>query len=79
MSESEKMWLEDAARNGWVMPRASWWKRLWGIRHVRYIHHSIQAQKFRNMTAAMGLGIGGVPQFDRWVLYGILTGKERRK
>jgi hypothetical protein len=77
MSEDERNWREDADRNGWVMPCAVWWKRLPVIRHVRAAIHRHRALKYRHLTRAAGLGLGGLPQFDRWVLYGIARGYER--
>ena len=74
---SQKCWEEDAARYGWIMPRAPWWKRLPIVRHVRAAFHRVRAEQFRTFTSAVGLGIGGLPQYDSWVLYGIARGYER--
>lgn len=77
MSESERLWREDAERHGWVMPTVAWWKRLPVIRHVRHVYLRWQAIRFRRFTASVGLGLGGLPQYDSWVLYGIARGFER--
>lgn len=79
MNESERIWREDAERNGWVMPTAVRWKRLPVIRHIRSTYLGMKVSQFRDVTKAAGLGIGGVPQFDRWVLYGIARGYERSR
>ena len=76
IDNSEKYWKEDAAKNGWTMESVAWWKRLPIVRHVRCAYLTIQAQRFRKMTHSMGLGIGGMPQKDSWVLYGIAKGYE---
>jgi hypothetical protein len=78
MKVGTEIWHEDAARHGWVMPAVSWWKRLPVIRHVRFAVLMRRAFKYRAITAALGLGIGGLPQYDRWVLFGIFHGYERK-
>lgn len=75
--ESDRLWKEDAERYGWIMPSAPLWKRLPIIRHVRCTYHGMRAEQFRRFTSALGLGIGGISQYDRWVLYGIARGFER--
>lgn len=77
MNLGDKIWFEDGALNAWLMPVVPRWKRWPVIRHVRATYHWRRAVRFRSFTAAMGLGIGGVPQFDRWVVYGIARGFER--
>ena len=74
--ESERVWLEMAAENGWIMPRAAWWKRLLVIRRIRAVYHAYQAEKWAAAWGSVGIGIGGVSAYDRWVIYGIATGKE---
>lgn len=75
MSDDD-LWHEDARRHGWVMPAAAWWQRLPIIRHVRAAWHSRQVKAWESMWRSVGL----VPRgYDRWVIYGIATGKERKK
>ena len=76
IDHSKRDWIDDAVENGWVMPSVAWWKRAPIIRHIRHGYHMIQAQRFRKMTRAMGLGVGGLPQYDSWVLYGMVKGWE---
>lgn len=74
---SEKLWHEEQQEYGWVMPRAPWWKRTLIVRRIRAAWHTMRAEQHAAAWGSVGIGIGGVNQYDRWVLYGIATGKER--
>ena len=74
MNESEKNWFNDAMSNGWIMPSVVWWKRLPVIRHFRHAHHLRKATQFNAVVSSAGL-----PQYDRWVLYGMVKGYESVK
>lgn len=76
MRQSDKIWREDAIKNGWYMPPVSRWKRLPIIRHIRAAYLGSKAEEYRDMTGALGLGIGGVPQYDQWMIHGIRRGFE---
>jgi hypothetical protein len=68
---SDAYWHEQAKEHGWVMPRAPWWKRTLLVRRIRYAWGTYQVERW---AAAWG----AFPNpYDRWVLYGIATGKER--
>lgn len=77
MQPSDKLWLDDQERHGWIMPAASWWKRLPIIRHCRTIYHGMRAEDAARNWMRCGIGLGLVNQYDRWVLYGIARGWER--
>lgn len=72
--ESEWRWERDAAKNGWQMPTASWFARLWGVRHVRAIKQIWRVEGHRADCARMGMVCHS--SFDDWVIYGIATGRE---
>jgi hypothetical protein len=74
---SERIWREVADENGWIMPTAVWWKRLPIIRNIRAAYHTYQAEKWASAWGSCGVGLGSVNAYDRWVIYGIATGKER--
>ena len=73
-AESDALWREDRDKNGWEMPKTATWQRLPVIRHIRAAIAYERAYKFRQLTRSVGLGIGGIPQGDRWVVYGIARG-----
>lgn len=74
MNDDDRLWLEDAKQWGWEMPRASWWKRLPVIRHVR----AAMARHRVGQWEAFWLSAGLLPRgYDRWVIYGIARGFER--
>lgn len=33
-------------------------KRWWGIRHIRYLYHSYQIQRWARMWGQIGIGLG---------------------
>ena len=67
-------WRLDAMRNGWLMPRAAFWKRFPVIRHMRYFLIARRVSRHEEIWRA----VGAIPQgYDRWVLYGIWHGYER--
>jgi hypothetical protein len=73
MTDDER-WMEDGQTNGWVMPAASWWKRILVVRRLRAMWFSIQVERHNRMWRS----IGSIPTgYDSWVIYGIATGKER--
>lgn len=73
---SDELWLMDAVRHGWSLRPVVWWKRLPAIRFIRSAWAFHQASEFREMTAMLGLGVGGIPQGDMWYIYGIRRGFE---
>lgn len=77
MNRSDQLWHEDKERYGWCMPRAAWWRRLPVIRHVRSVIEYQRAFAFYETARALGIGIGGIPHGDLWVIYGIRRGWER--
>lgn len=77
--DSEAYWREQQIENGWVMPSAPWWKRLPIIRRFRAAWAEYQAERWAAAWGGAGVGIGGVNPYDRWVIYGIATGKERSR
>jgi hypothetical protein len=74
MTESMERWLEDGLQNNWQMPRAAWWKRLPGVRHVRAVWHVGRVAQYQAYYRSMGLLPTG---YDEWVLWGIAHGMER--
>lgn len=75
MTDAER-WEEDGKQFGWVMPEASWWKRLPVIRHIRYAWHKSQVDLHNQFWS----DLGSIPTgYDSWVLFGMVTGKERTK
>jgi hypothetical protein len=75
MSEDDQRWLEDKERNNWTLPfKATWLLRLPVIRIVRVIWHERKAQRSARGWGSIGIGFGGMPQYDRWVLYAIARG-----
>ena len=78
-NESEIIWHEEATEKGWTMPEVLFWKRWPVIRHVRHVWHSHRVYKAAHTWNSVGIGFGGPAQYDRWVLYGIATGKEQIK
>lgn len=67
-------WIDQAGRHGWIMPRASWWKRLPIIRHCRAIYHAMGVHRHNTLWRSAGMIPTG---YDEWVLHGIWHGKER--
>lgn len=72
MSESERVWHEMKAGNGWSLPaKAPLWKRLPGIRHVRFTWNALMV----SLWHSSGPGTLGIPSgYDEWVLYAIRRG-----
>lgn len=71
----DEYWLHNAARYGWVMPSAPWWKRLPLVRHIRYWRLFFAVLEHERFC----ISLGKIPQgYDRWVLYGIWHGMERK-
>lgn len=75
MKDSMKYWREDAEANKWVMPAAPFWKRLPIVRHLRAISHSIGVSRHNALVRSIGMIPSG---YDRWVLFGIWHGMERK-
>lgn len=74
-TESDKLWQADKKRNGWVLPQpAAWPLRLWGIRNVRAFVLAVRADRHARQWKAMGIGFGGIQQYDLWVIYAIAHG-----
>lgn len=74
MTDLEK-WTHAGRQYGWVMPQASWWKRLPIIRHFRAAYHKAHIEQHN----AFYLGLRHLPKgYDRWVIWGMAHGKERR-
>lgn len=67
-------WVDDGIANGWTMPKAAWWKRVFLIRHVRAGFHTLRVARYEAYWRAQGLMVSG---YDSWVLYGIAHGQER--
>lgn len=75
MDDSERIWREDQERYGWTLPRAAAWPlRLPVVRNIRVAILSIKVERFAAGWNSIGIGVGGVPQYDRWVLYAISRG-----
>jgi hypothetical protein len=75
MDESEKVWREDQARNGWQLPPpAHWLLRLPIIRNIRGAVALSRVERFAGAWASVGIGIGGPNQYDKWVVYAIYRG-----
>lgn len=74
MSTSAERWERDRTLNGWVMPTAPIWKRLPGIRWVRFAWHGFRVTQHQSAFRGLGMLSSG---YDEWVLYGILRGWER--
>lgn len=73
ISDLEK-WEADARAFEWTMPRASWWKRLLIIRHIRALIACVAVENhYSHGLGSIGLRSG----YDDWVLWGIWHGKER--
>ena len=67
-------WLRQSEENGWMMPRAAWWKRIPIIRHVRAIVSAIAVSRHNTLWQAAGMIPTG---YDEWILHGIWHGMER--
>ncbi len=75
MDDSDIRWQRDKDEHGWQLPpRASWPLRLPIIRNIRGAWIMSRAEKYAFGFASMGIGIGGVSQYDRWVIYAIFRG-----
>lgn len=75
MDKSERIWREDKERYGWTLPRpAAWPLRLPVVRNIRCAWLSVKAERFAMGWNSLGIGIGWIPQYDRWVLYAISRG-----
>lgn len=71
----DKRWIKDGEKNGWVMPKAVWWKRLPIIRRIRASFLFLRVSRHNGMWAR---ATGAIPSgYDSWVLYGIAMGQER--
>lgn len=77
MTESEKLWLEEQERHGWVMPSAPWWKRIPIVRHIRGAIARFRVDRAAAQWQQVGICLGRPSQFDLWVCYGIIRGWER--
>lgn len=75
MSLHMDYWHHNEAKYSWVMPSATWWKRLPLIRHVRYWRRFFAVQEYEQFWLSLGIIPTG---YDRWVLFGIWHGLERR-
>lgn len=76
MTDDDRRWMADGERYGWEMPSASWWKRLPIIRRFRAAWGHYRVDRHNDLMAFIGLIPTG---YDRWVLYGIARGFERKK
>lgn len=74
LTDDAERWEADASAYGWQMPRAEWWKRQWGIRHIRCAYFAGKVQQNNQFWHSQGLILTG---YDNWVLYGIRRGWER--
>lgn len=75
MDESERIWREDRDSNGWTLPRPAVWPlRLPIVRNIRCAILSIKAEQFARGWNSVGIGFGGLPQYDKWVLYAVSRG-----
>ena len=77
MTPSDTLWYKEKSENGWVMPAATWWKRLPVICRIRGVFALSKVEKHANEWASMGIGLGQPRQFDKWVCYGIAMGREQ--
>lgn len=75
MTPDEVRWHQDKNQYGWVLPpRAAWPFRIWGIRHIRAVLHNALAIDTAQQWAKIGLGVGEINLYDRWVIYAISRG-----
>lgn len=73
--ESEALWHKDQGKHGWVLPPAAPLAlRLPIVRHIRCAWHTYRAERTAYAFSSIGIGIGGINQYDRWVLYAIARG-----
>lgn len=79
MTASDKAWHEDQIRHGWVMPSATWWKRLPVIRHVRAAYYRYRALEQARFFGRVGIGLGTIHELDAWICYGMARGWEGKK
>ena len=77
INNSMRRWLDDQEEEGWVMPRAVWWKRLPLIRNVRSLRFHLLIHRLAWEYGKVGIGLGTPNQRDKWIVYGIAQGKER--
>ncbi len=69
-------WAAQGLRNGWEMPKTSWWKTWPIIRHVRTLIAVVGASNWYEH----GPGQFGIPTGeDDWILWGMWRGLERDK
>lgn len=75
MNRSDEMWHEDRMRYGWVLPRpAAWPLRLPVVRWFRAMYHDAKSAQWAAGWNSVGIGFGGPPQYDRWVVYAMYRG-----
>lgn len=69
---TDRMWMVDGARNGFVLPPpAPLWQRLWGIRHLRWAYWLVRVER----EARRDVAAGRMPSFySNWLLYAIGRG-----
>jgi hypothetical protein len=79
MNCSDKKWLEDQDRNGWIMPSAAWWMRLPIVRNIRCAVTTFLVYRNARNWYLIGIGFGLPQEFDLWVCYGISRGFERTR
>lgn len=71
MSKSERLWREDAAKNGWKMPAFPRWQRLPIIRRMVALIFAIKVARHDDAWRRLGF----VPRkYDTWVIFGLANG-----
>lgn len=73
IAEHDRLWKEEQERWGWKLPEVPRWKRLRGIRHVRWFCHNVRFSIWVGMCVRANLGICANP-YDEWRLWAIYRG-----
>lgn len=76
MNESDERWERDRVQRRWRMPTSSRWKRLPGIRLIRFVWHSYRLVRHQAAFSGLGMWSSG---YDEWVLYGIARGFDKEE
>lgn len=71
----DALWREDKERNGWKLPPpAPWLLRLPVLRTIRGAWNLYHAEKNADQWASVGIGLGSMNPYDRWIIYAIYRG-----
>ena len=72
VKKSDSAWVDEADARGWILPAPNAaWRRLWGVRHIRYLIVVYRIERHYSFWEGLGSTRTG---YDEWVAYAIWRG-----